>query len=107
MSIGSSNRRWWDISVGVLLLRRHGRICPGNVAEKGGATEPSCHPGFRLVATTQPPSYPVVIGRFIAPFRRQTHEDGLEVVSAIADKINCCHVYGAPDSPARMSASIS
>jgi len=70
-------------------------------------TEPSCHPGFRLVATTQPPSYPEVIGRFIAPFRRQTHDDGLEVVSVIADKINCCHVYGAPDSPARMSASIS
>jgi len=37
-----------------------------------------------------------LINRYIVPFSRHAHEDGLEVVSIITDKIICRHVYDAP-----------
>ena len=39
-----------------------------------------------------------LINRYIRPFSRHAHEDGLEVVSIITDKIICRHVYDAPIS---------
>jgi len=37
-----------------------------------------------------------LINRYLHPFSRHAHEDGLEVVSIITDKIICRHVYDAP-----------